>query len=132
MKKIALFVLSLALMLGVCSVATAATITVGAYEYALTYLPIRTYYGYSYTQQIVSQSEINTSGSITKLRFYWYDGYNNNSNNWTIYMGHTTKTAFASTSDWTTINGASASAGTFGTFMRNSLTRISFYNLLRK
>lgn len=81
MKKIALFVLSLALMLGVCSVATAATITVGAYEYALTYLPIRTYYGYSYTQQIVSQSEINTSGSITKLRFYWYDGYNNNSNN---------------------------------------------------
>jgi agmatine/peptidylarginine deiminase len=100
MKKIALFVLSLALMLGVCSVATAATITVGAYEYALTYLPIRTYYGYSYTQQIVSQSEINTSGSITKLRFYWYDGYNNNSNNWTIYMGHTTKTAFASTSDW--------------------------------
>lgn len=70
------------------------------------YLPVRAYYGYSYTQQIVTAAEYagggGIAGNITKIRYYistaevplttW--------NNWTIYIGHTNKTAFTSTTDW--------------------------------
>ncbi len=100
MRKITLFVLSLVLALGVFSVASAATVTIGSGTATTQYLPLYTYYGYSYTQQIYLQSQIGQAGSISKVRFYWSSGTYENSNNWTIYMGHTTKTSFASTTDW--------------------------------
>ena len=65
-------------------------------------LPIEPWYGYSYSQSIFLQSEINIANrSIEKIYYYWNGvGAASNSNNWTVYMGHTDKTSFASTSDW--------------------------------
>ncbi|RZM04672.1 MAG: hypothetical protein EOO88_55880, partial [Pedobacter sp.] len=71
-----------------------------------TNLPITSNWGYSYSQQIVTASEFvaggGAAGQITKVRFYvntvmtpvttW--------NNWTVYVGHTTKATFASATDW--------------------------------
>src|SRR5690606_10531010 len=62
--------------------------------------PVAPYYWYSYGQQIVLKSEINTAGLITKLRFYSNGNALDKTNNWTIYLGHTSKTSFASNTDW--------------------------------
>jgi len=69
-------------------------------------LPCDPYYGYSYTQTVYPQSEINTANKkITKVAYrYNGGGLLTNTGNITIYMGHTTKTAFASTSDWVTLS----------------------------
>ncbi|MBP1631097.1 MAG: type sorting protein, partial [Bacteroidetes bacterium] len=71
------------------------------------YIPVNAYYGYTYSQQIIKASEISasgtvlTGGTITKIRYYWTGTYNfNNSTQWKVYLGHTTKTSFTSTSDW--------------------------------
>jgi hypothetical protein len=66
-------------------------------------LPIEPYYGYSYSQVIYLASEINASGTITELQWYFNGSSLNNSNDWTIYIGHTTKTEFSSTSDWVAV-----------------------------
>jgi hypothetical protein len=64
-------------------------------------IPVNSNYGYTYSQQIVLQSEIARAGQITKLNFYMVGGISlSSSNNWTIYLGHTTKTSFSSNSDW--------------------------------
>ncbi|MBM4399413.1 MAG: M6 family metalloprotease domain-containing protein, partial [Candidatus Cloacimonetes bacterium] len=67
-------------------------------------LPIEPYYGYTYSQSIMLQSEINiTNKSITRIAW----NYNGNSA-WTdaikIYMGHTSLTSFAGTSSWIPLN----------------------------
>jgi M6 family metalloprotease-like protein len=63
-------------------------------------LPIEPYYGYTYSQSIYLQSEINQPNKLIS-KVAWY--YNGNST-WTdalqIYMGHTALTAFANTSSW--------------------------------
>ena len=66
-------------------------------------LPIEPYYGYSYSQVIYLASEINASGTITELKWYFNGSSLSNSNDWTIYIGHTTKTEFSSTSDWVAV-----------------------------
>ncbi|PKP20177.1 MAG: hypothetical protein CVU04_04410, partial [Bacteroidetes bacterium HGW-Bacteroidetes-20] len=71
------------------------------------YMPLRAYYGYSYTQQIVTNAELlagglgTTYGQITKIRWYW-NGTSNlaNSSAWKIYFGHTTESSFASSTSW--------------------------------
>lgn len=59
---------------------------------------------YSYSQSIYLASEINASGNITELQWY-FSGTTllPNSQDLTIYLGHTTKTEFTSTSDWETM-----------------------------
>ncbi|MCW4470750.1 GEVED domain-containing protein [Flavobacterium sp. MFBS3-15] len=83
------------------------TVEIGSGTTSNSYLmPAYTNYGYNYTQQIVKASEYSASGgvagNITKIRFYvgtlatpvanW--------NSWTVYVGHTAKNSFASTTDW--------------------------------
>lgn len=66
-------------------------------------LPVDPYWGYTYSQQIYSKAEINASaaGSITGLKFYLNTSASiSNSNEWVIYMAHTTKTSFSSLTDW--------------------------------
>ncbi len=65
-------------------------------------LPVYPNYGYNYSQIIYLQSEINTSGKrISKISFHWNGADTGDTfKDWTIYMGHTTKTAFASLTDW--------------------------------
>ncbi len=69
------------------------------------HIPIEPYYKYSYSQQIYLASEINTSGTITEIKFKW-NGYGDmsDSDEWTIYMGHTTKTQFDSNTDWVDVS----------------------------
>ncbi|HPX07699.1 MAG TPA: choice-of-anchor J domain-containing protein [Tenuifilaceae bacterium] len=76
------------------------TVQIGSGTTTTSYFPIYAYYGYSYTQQIYLKSEIATAGAITKIRFYLSSTAPNNSNQWVVYMGHTTKTEFTSTTEW--------------------------------
>lgn len=77
------------------------TVTIGSGTSTGYLIPVNSNYGYTYSQQIVLQSEIATAGQITKLRFYMVGGLSlSSSNNWTIYLGHTTKSSFSSSTDW--------------------------------
>jgi hypothetical protein len=64
---------------------------------------VNTNYGYSYTQQIFIKQEINANaaGNITGLKFYLDpSAVIDNSIDWVVYLGHTTKTNFADEGDW--------------------------------
>ncbi|MFB3844480.1 MAG: choice-of-anchor D domain-containing protein [Candidatus Cloacimonadaceae bacterium] len=65
-------------------------------------LPINPNYGYNYSQVIYLQSEINIADKrISKIYYNWNGAAaGTNSKSWTVYLGHTTKTAFSGTSDW--------------------------------
>ncbi len=63
-------------------------------------LPVNPYFGYSYSQSIYLASEINANGSITELSYNFSGTSLSNSNDWTIYIGHTSKSSFDSNSDW--------------------------------
>lgn len=66
-------------------------------------LPINPYYGYSYSQSIYTAAEINATGQITSLSWYYGGPSGNNipnSQDLKIYLGHTSKTTFTSNSDW--------------------------------
>lgn len=63
------------------------------------------FFDFVYSQQIVSASEYaaggGVTGNITKIRYKLGDiGDPSMYDNWTVYLGNTTKTAFSSTSDW--------------------------------
>lgn len=80
-----------------------AQVTIGTQEMTTSTFPIYSCYNYSYSQQLVYQSEINAAGDITSLSFYFNNATSSgtdNSNDWTVYMGHTSKTEFADTDDW--------------------------------
>ena len=90
----------LAILLAMFGFAHAATVQVGDGTATSSFFPIFGNYSYSYTQQIYTQSQINFAGEITKLRFYYVSGDITNSKDWTIYLGHSDKTEFGSTTDW--------------------------------
>jgi hypothetical protein len=65
--------------------------------------PVSSFFSYSYVQQIYPKQEINTNaaGNITGLTFYTDPSSTiTESSNWTVYLGHTSKTAFSSGTDW--------------------------------
>lgn len=69
--------------------------------------PVDVNYGYNYTQQIFTKSEINTSaaGNITGLTFYLPGNADiSKSVDWVVYVGHTSKSTFASTTDWVPVS----------------------------
>jgi len=81
----------------------AQTITIGSGTDTGFELPLTAYDNYNYTQQIYTQSQIGTSGTIYDISFYFENDFGMgilNSDDWVIYMGHTTKTTFSSSSDW--------------------------------
>jgi len=66
-------------------------------------------YVYNYSQQIVTAAEYaaggGVSGPITKIRYQTTTlGTLSVWNNWTVYIGNTNKTSFASSSDWVPVN----------------------------
>lgn len=74
------------------------------------YVPIDVNYGYNYTQQIFTKSEINANaaGNITGMKFYLPNNADiTKSVDWVVYVGHTTKTSFSSTTDWIPVSGLS-------------------------
>ncbi|MGG1921543.1 hypothetical protein AB1278_07025 [Chryseobacterium sp. NRRL B-14798] len=65
--------------------------------------PVSSFFSYSYVQQIYRKQELNasTAGSITGLTFYVDSSSTiTESSNWTVYLGHTSKTVFSSGTDW--------------------------------
>ncbi len=64
-------------------------------------VPIEPYYGYTYSQSIYTAGEINASGGITAIKWYWSGTSNgNNSDSVTIYLAHTTKSSFSANNDF--------------------------------
>ncbi|MBE99590.1 MAG: hypothetical protein CMP77_06365 [Flavobacterium sp.] len=69
-------------------------------------VPIYSCYNFNYSQQIITASEFaaggGVAGPVTKVRYFYSSGGTTvaNWNNWTVYMGHTTKTEFTSNTDW--------------------------------
>ncbi|SDF67554.1 Ig-like domain-containing protein [Epilithonimonas hungarica] len=111
------------------------TVTIGSGTNVGGKLPVVPFYGYSFSEQIIPKAEINTSGmSITKLRFYSNGTVLTNSNNWTIYLGHTTKTSFTSNTDWilasgmTQVYSGTVSASPSAGWMEIALTTAFPYN----
>lgn len=99
MKKITLLILFGFLW----SWVSVAQVPIGSQDGNTSNMPISSCLSYSYTQQIVYQDEINAvPGDITSISFYFDNttASNVNSSDWTIYLGNTTKTRFASNNDW--------------------------------
>ena len=70
-------------------------------------IPLNTFYNYSYTQQIYDADELEdlTAGmQIYFIAFYKDVSCEYSKHNQTIYLGNTTKTTFANTSDWVPIS----------------------------
>ncbi len=70
------------------------------------HLPIEPYYGYSYSQSIYLQSDLNVQGQQIESILYYYNGGAtlNNSYDWVIYMGHTTESQINGTDGWIPID----------------------------
>lgn len=62
--------------------------------------PWNPYYGYSYVQTIYLQSEINATGSISSISFYYGGTSLASSDQIKVYMAQVTRASFASTTDW--------------------------------
>ncbi|MCJ8153356.1 T9SS type A sorting domain-containing protein [Chryseobacterium sp. SSA4.19] len=85
------------------SMAFNAQISLGVGSTEVGAVPISTYFGYSYTQQIYTKQEINAdaAGNITGLKFYLDPSMSiASSSEWVVYLGQTTKTSFTSDTDW--------------------------------
>lgn len=100
MKKITLL-----FFLGVLvSWTSLAQISIGVQDGTTSYMPVYGLYEYSYSQQIVRQDEIGSTGEITSISFLYESGTTTNSTEWTIYLGHTEKTSYANNTDWVASN----------------------------
>ena len=64
------------------------------------YLPTQQFYNYSYTQQLYLASELAGIDSIAHIAFQVADGYEASQRNVTLYLGNTSKSLFANTSDY--------------------------------
>ncbi|WP_196890109.1 T9SS type A sorting domain-containing protein [Aureivirga sp. CE67] len=86
------------------SLVATAQVTVGEGTGIDQHTPINPYYNYTYTQSIYLASEINASGDITGISYYFdLSGINpklDKSNQWDVWIGHTSKSSFESKSDW--------------------------------
>lgn len=100
MKRLIIILALLALLIP----AFADTVQIGTGVTTTSYFPIHGLYNYSYSQQIFTQSQIGVSGEISKIRFYYASGSITSSYQWTIYMGHSTRTEFSTTTDWESPN----------------------------
>ena len=75
-------------------------VTIGSGTSTSQYIPTYNYYDYSLTQQIYTQAEVGEAGTITQIAFYV--SANPDQRKLDIYMSHTSKSSFSSTSDWVT------------------------------
>ncbi len=90
-----------ALLMTVFSWQGSAQVSIGEQDGNSSTIPINGLYNYSYSQQIVYQSEINANGDITSISFFFSSSTTpGNNNDWTIYMAQTAKTEFTTATDW--------------------------------
>jgi len=80
---------------------TSATVNIGSGTgtNSGSYLPLNTYYKYGYTQQIFKAEEISGARDIDELfvQYFYGTSYTRDVD---IYLGHTAKSGFTSSSDW--------------------------------
>jgi len=120
MKKITFLFTMLFMVVG--SWQTQAQISIGSGTTTGQGLPVEPFYGYSYSQVIYLASEINASGDITTLTWDFAGSSIDSSNDWTIYIGHTTKSEFASDTDWEDVaNLTQVFSGTVGLDANNKV-----------
>jgi hypothetical protein len=82
--------------------------TIGSGTTTTYVLPINNFYGYSYNQSIYPAANLTAQGMTAGMQITqiaWYINAANavgttNNNNWTIYLGNTSQTAFATTTNW--------------------------------
>jgi hypothetical protein len=94
--------------LGLAALATAqtGTIQIGSGSSTVDYFPIFSCYGYNYAQQIVLASEMSAAsamlGDLTAVRWFHVtqDEPATTWNHWTVYIGQTTQSSFASSTSW--------------------------------
>ena len=79
-----------------------AEVQVGSGDLIKNYLPTYNLYNYSVTQQIYTASEIGQAGSINSIAYYCTS--NARARNLDIYLVHTSKDAFDSTTDWIVVS----------------------------
>ena len=94
-------ILLLFLFFTVIGVSAQININIGSQNFGTA--PVSSFFSYSYVQQIYPKQEINANaaGNITGLTFYTDSSSTiTESSNWTVYLGHTSKTAFSSGTDW--------------------------------
>ncbi|MCG1035324.1 fibronectin type III domain-containing protein [Polaribacter sargassicola] len=103
MKKITLL---LFLILTTISIDLKAQVSVGFGTSTGKGIPIEPSYKYTYSQTIYLQSEILAveAGDITTLTWDFTGTSIDNSNDWTIYIGHTSKTSFEAGNDWVDVS----------------------------
>lgn len=80
----------------------AAEVQVGSGDLIQNYLPTYNLYNYSVTQQIYTASEIGQAGSINSIAYYCTS--NAVARNLDVYLVHTSKDAFDSTTDWIVVS----------------------------
>ncbi|MDQ0783306.1 GEVED domain-containing protein [Chryseobacterium sp. W4I1] len=79
---------------------------IGTGTTSMVQLPIYSYYGYNYSQQIYTAAEVSaavgTANYITAIKFYVDSAVlpQTNYSDWVVYMGHTTQANFATTTSW--------------------------------
>ncbi|MBK9636630.1 MAG: putative metal-binding motif-containing protein [Bacteroidetes bacterium] len=102
MKSMSRWLVSFMILLGLASgnLQAQTTVQIGAGTTTTTSFPIRSCYGYSYTQMLYTSAEIvaggySGSGTISKIRFYYATSFSptTTSDNWTVYLGNTALTA---------------------------------------
>lgn len=82
------------------SCATPQSETIGTQNSTEYTLPVNTYYNYSLTQQIWTAAEIGGAKNISSIQFYYTHTQSSSSKtNCSIYVGHTTRNAFSSSSN---------------------------------
>jgi len=87
------------------------TVNIGSGSTNSFYIPVSTHFDYNYSQQIILADEFNNAGGvagqITMIRYYVSVARPmiNTWNNWTIYIGNTTKSSFESDTDWVSVSG---------------------------
>ncbi|KAB1065161.1 T9SS type A sorting domain-containing protein [Salibacter halophilus] len=107
-------------------------ITIGTGTMTTSNVPITGNGNYtSYSQHIYHASDITSgggqAGQLTKIAFKFISGDISTCNDWTIYVGHTTKTNFTSTNDWVTINNLTQTfSGTLSQPGNNTWQEIEF------
>lgn len=92
MKKLLFFFVGL-----LCALPAISQVSIGSANSDVS-LPVNPYYGFTFSQSIYLANEINTSGDIDSISYYLKPGSSlSNSNNWVVFIGHTTLSQFAST-----------------------------------
>ena len=77
---------------------------IGEGELTNEFLPSYSYYCYTLSQQIYTPDEIGEAGSINSISYF--NAGNTETRNYDIYMVHTDKTVFESTTDWIAVTEA--------------------------